>query len=133
MLEITMMRSLLYVPGISERMILKARDSAADALILDLEDGVSPNQKREARATVVRLLNEIDFGGEEIFVPPPVHVEICGLDGSGLDLSDQYAELVTIEVLLKMILELVEIGNGRGILNSAGSGHLFQIRAARSR
>jgi citrate lyase beta subunit len=68
MLEITMMRSLLYVPGISERMILKARDSAADGLILDLEDGVAPNQKFEARATVARLLNEVDFGGKEIFV-----------------------------------------------------------------
>ena len=63
-----MMRSLLYVPGISERMILKASDSAADGLILDLEDGVAPNQKLEARATVVRSLNEIDFGGKEIFV-----------------------------------------------------------------
>ncbi|HEY7182597.1 MAG TPA: CoA ester lyase [Blastocatellia bacterium] len=63
-----MMRSLLYVPGISERMILKARDSAADGLILDLEDGVAPNQKLEARATVVRLLSEIDFGGKEILV-----------------------------------------------------------------
>jgi len=68
MREKTMIRSLLYVPGISERMILKARDSAADALILDLEDGVAPNQKLDARATVVRLLNEIDFGGKEIFV-----------------------------------------------------------------
>jgi citrate lyase beta subunit len=62
------MRSLLYVPGISERMILKARDSAADGLILDLEDGVAPNQKLEARVTVVRLLNEVDFGDKEIFV-----------------------------------------------------------------
>jgi (3S)-malyl-CoA thioesterase len=68
MMEIMMIRSLLYIPGISERMILKARDSAADALIFDLEDGVAPNQKLEARATVVRLLNEIDFGGKEIFV-----------------------------------------------------------------
>ncbi len=63
-----MMRSLLYVPGISERMILKARDSAADALILDLEDAVTPDRKLEARETVVRLLGEIDFGDKEIFV-----------------------------------------------------------------
>ena len=63
-----MMRSLLYVPGISERMILKARDSAADGLILDLEDAITPDQKLEARATVVRLLGELDFGGKEIFV-----------------------------------------------------------------
>lgn len=62
------MRSLLYVPGISERMILKARDTAADALILDLEDAIAPEQKLEARATVARLLGEIDFGGKEIFV-----------------------------------------------------------------
>ncbi len=66
--EIKIMRSLLYVPGISDRMILKARESAADALILDLEDAIAPNQKLEARATVVRLLNEVDFGGKEIFV-----------------------------------------------------------------
>jgi citrate lyase beta subunit len=68
MWEIPMMRSLLYVPGISERMILKARDSAADGLIFDLEDAVTPDRKLEARATVVRLLGEIDFGGKEIFV-----------------------------------------------------------------
>jgi citrate lyase beta subunit len=68
MRETMMMRSLLYVPGISERMILKARDSAADGLIFDLEDAIAPDQKLEARATVVRLLGEIDFGGKEIFV-----------------------------------------------------------------
>lgn len=62
------MRSLLYVPGISEQMILKARDSAADGLILDLEDAIAPDRKLEARATVVRLLGEVDFGAKEIFV-----------------------------------------------------------------
>lgn len=61
------MRSLLYVPGISERMILKARGTSADALIFDLEDGVAPDQKLEARATVARLLGEIDFGSKQIF------------------------------------------------------------------
>jgi citrate lyase beta subunit len=62
------MRSLLYVPGISDRMILKARDTAADGLILDLEDAITPAQKLEARATVTHLLNEVDFGNKEIFV-----------------------------------------------------------------
>jgi citrate lyase subunit beta/citryl-CoA lyase len=62
------MRSLLYVPGISERMILKARDSAADALILDLEDAIAPEQKGEARATVARILREVNFGDKEVFV-----------------------------------------------------------------
>jgi citrate lyase subunit beta/citryl-CoA lyase len=49
-------------------MILKARDLAADALILDLEDAIAPDQKVEARTTVVRLLREVDFGEKEVFV-----------------------------------------------------------------
>jgi citrate lyase beta subunit len=49
-------------------MILKACDSAADALILDLEDAIAPDRKLEARATVARALREIDFGGKEVFV-----------------------------------------------------------------
>ncbi len=64
----TTIRSLLYVPGVSERMILKARDSAADALILDLEDAIAPDQKIAARTTVARALREVDFTGQEIFV-----------------------------------------------------------------
>jgi citrate lyase subunit beta/citryl-CoA lyase len=63
-----MRRSLLYVPGVSERMVLKARESAADALVLDLEDGVAPEKKLEARAIVARLLREVDVGNKEVFV-----------------------------------------------------------------
>jgi citrate lyase subunit beta/citryl-CoA lyase len=62
------MRSLLYVPGISERMILKARATAADGVILDLEDAIAPEQKLAARATVARLLREVDFGDKSVFV-----------------------------------------------------------------
>src|SRR5918993_177862 len=43
------MRSLLFVPGDDERKIAKALDSAADALILDLEDAVAPQRKAAAR------------------------------------------------------------------------------------
>ncbi len=43
------MRSLLFVPGDDQRKIAKALDSAADALILDLEDAVAPSRKPAAR------------------------------------------------------------------------------------
>lgn len=43
------MRSLLFVPGDDERKITKALESAADALILDLEDAVAPQRKMAAR------------------------------------------------------------------------------------
>ena len=62
------MRSLLFVPGVSEKMMLKARDAEADALILDLEDAVSLDRKIEARQTVMRMLGEVDFGNKPVFV-----------------------------------------------------------------
>jgi citrate lyase subunit beta / citryl-CoA lyase len=50
------LRSLLFVPGDSERKQAKALASAADALILDLEDSVSAAQLPAARARVAQLL-----------------------------------------------------------------------------
>jgi citrate lyase subunit beta/citryl-CoA lyase len=42
-------RSWLFVPADSERKIMKALDSEADAVIFDLEDSVAPAQKKTAR------------------------------------------------------------------------------------
>ncbi|GMR17601.1 MAG: CoA ester lyase [Gammaproteobacteria bacterium] len=42
-------RSFLFVPADSERKLAKARDSAADALILDLEDSVASAARPQAR------------------------------------------------------------------------------------
>lgn len=44
------LRSLLFVPADSERKLAKAVDSAADVLILDLEDSVAEGRKPVARA-----------------------------------------------------------------------------------
>jgi citrate lyase subunit beta / citryl-CoA lyase len=52
------LRSWLFVPGDSERKLLKSSETAADALILDLEDSVSPPRKAAARTLVrERLLS----------------------------------------------------------------------------
>ena len=52
------LRSLLFVPGDSERKFAKARGVGADALILDLEDSVAPSMKATARAMVAALLDD---------------------------------------------------------------------------
>jgi citrate lyase subunit beta/citryl-CoA lyase len=44
------MRSLLFVPGDSDRKQAKSLDSGADALLLDLEDSVAAQSKPKARA-----------------------------------------------------------------------------------
>lgn len=46
------LRSLLFVPGDSERKLAKGQSSGADALILDLEDSVAPARKSVARGMV---------------------------------------------------------------------------------
>src|SRR5271156_1079356 len=52
------LRSLLFVPGDSERKFVKATGVGADALILDLEDSVAPPQKYAARGRVAELLSD---------------------------------------------------------------------------
>lgn len=51
-------RSLLFSPGSSAKMLAKAQQSEADALIFDLEDAVAPHMRDEARRTVAEALAE---------------------------------------------------------------------------
>jgi citrate lyase subunit beta/citryl-CoA lyase len=50
------MRSLLFVPGNSAKMMAKATSSGADVLIFDLEDAVHPDAKPAARQLVAEAL-----------------------------------------------------------------------------
>ena len=51
-------RSLLFVPGDSEKKLERALDAGADALILDLEDSVALPRKAAARALVAEFLEQ---------------------------------------------------------------------------
>lgn len=63
------LRSLLFVPGDSERKLEKAIESPADALILDLEDAVAPSRTQLARELVREyLLSRRDRGHQELWV-----------------------------------------------------------------
>lgn len=55
-------RSMLYIPGSKERAIDKARGLPVDAVIFDLEDAVSPEEKTRARDTLGAALAEGGFG-----------------------------------------------------------------------
>jgi citrate lyase subunit beta/citryl-CoA lyase len=50
-------RSLLFLPASNPRAIAKARESAADLVILDLEDAVKPDDKLAARKAAVETLD----------------------------------------------------------------------------
>jgi (3S)-malyl-CoA thioesterase len=55
-------RSVLYIPGSRARALEKAQGLAADAIIFDLEDAVTPEEKPAARALLVETLAKADYG-----------------------------------------------------------------------
>ncbi|PCH83886.1 MAG: CoA ester lyase [Piscirickettsiaceae bacterium] len=57
----TLHRSVLFVPGSEQKRIEKAANIAADILVFDLEDAVSPAEKTVARQRVVDALTSPDF------------------------------------------------------------------------
>ncbi len=61
-------RSYLFVPGDRDDMLAKATVRGADALIIDLEDAVAPDQKLDARINVSRWLAAQAGDGPEIWV-----------------------------------------------------------------
>lgn len=62
------LRSLLFVPGDSERKFAKGRDAGADVLILDLEDAVAPAMKAAARDMVAAWLADAPAIAASLFV-----------------------------------------------------------------
>jgi (3S)-malyl-CoA thioesterase len=56
------LRSVLYIPGSKPRALEKARTLAVDAIIFDLEDAVSPDEKTTSRATLAEALSQGGYG-----------------------------------------------------------------------
>ena len=61
-------RSVLYMPGINQRALDKAKTIPADSLILDLEDSVAPDAKEEARPQVCEAVKAGGYGGRELVI-----------------------------------------------------------------
>lgn len=58
-------RALLYMPGDNWKMITKSITLGVDSICMDMEDGTAVNKKTEARATIAKALQELDFGVSE--------------------------------------------------------------------
>ena len=55
------LRSMLFIPGDSEKKLGNADGAGADGLILDLEDSVAPQNKAAARDLVPAFMRELTF------------------------------------------------------------------------
>ena len=63
-----MRRSMLFLPGNNPNMLINGSCLGADAVIFDLEDAVSPDEKDAARILVRNTMRYMDFRGCEIIV-----------------------------------------------------------------
>ncbi|MDO7843066.1 HpcH/HpaI aldolase/citrate lyase family protein [Sphingomonas immobilis] len=61
-------RSMLYIPGDKARALEKARGLACDAIIFDLEDAVSPENKGLARETIAQAVAAGGYGECELIL-----------------------------------------------------------------
>lgn len=78
-------RSELAVPGSNPRMIEKAAASNADAVFLDLEDAVAPDDKEQARKNIIEALHDLDWSGK-----------CMSIRMNGLDSHYAYRDLVEV-------------------------------------
>lgn len=61
-------RSLMFVPGHNEKLMLSASRSSADILLMDIEDSVQPvSNKQKARNLIIKMLSEGYFKDRIIF------------------------------------------------------------------
>lgn len=74
-------RSLLFLPASNPRAIAKARRSAADLVVLDLEDAVKPEDKEEARRAAVEAVRQ------EWPMPVAIRLNGAGTEWHSLDLD----------------------------------------------
>jgi len=80
-------RSELAVPGSNPALFEKALTSDVDYVFLDLEDAVAPGDKVEARANVIRALNDLDWRG---------HGKTISVRINGLDTHYMYRDVVEV-------------------------------------
>ena len=66
--ELRPRRSVLYMPASNERALEKARSIPCDALILDLEDAVAPDDKVAARDAACAAASSGDYGRREVTI-----------------------------------------------------------------
>jgi len=109
-------RSVLYMPGSNPRALEKARGLAADALIFDLEDAVSPDAKEGARGIIAEAVAAGGYGKRELI-----------LRTNGLDTAWGHGDLVAAAkmavhgVLLPKVESAATVRQAAAILDKAGA------------
>jgi len=135
-------RSWMFVPGHRQRMIDKALGLNADALMLDIEDGVAPSEKDTARRQIAAALEHAGRGGRRpgryvrvnAVGHERMHADLAavlrpGLDGLVLPKVESPEQVRVVEELLARrereaglregaVRLLIAVESPRGLLNA---------------
>jgi len=129
-------RSILFVPADKPERIEKAATLSTDVVVIELEDGVSPENKDFARIEAGRMIEQVDFGNKEVALRVNRISTLHGLeDVNALAKWPKKPDLVLLpkvesagevriydDLISQMKAELefmVMIESSRGILNAA--------------
>lgn len=116
-MDMTRLRSLLYLPANRASAIAKARTLASDAVILDLEDAVQPDAKAQARAAAVAAALAGGWGSRLLFC----RVNAIGTPWHADDMAaahvDGFAGIVVPKIdTAAQAAQVVAHGGGRPVL-----------------
>lgn len=116
------MRSLLEVPILNEKFWSKVPSSPADAIMIDLEDSATPNNKAAVRDKIVEALKDrAYFGGRHVVVrinnlaTPWGRDDIAALNKIGGDFMICYPKVETAEELAEVRSLLSPAKGERGL------------------
>ena len=144
-----MRRSMLFLPGNNPNMLINGNCLGADAVIFDLEDAVSPDQKDAARILVRNTMRYMDFRTCEIIVrinsidtpywkqdidqilPQKPGLILLPKTGSAQDVLETDAYITQVEAKLGM--EKNTVGLMPLIETALGVENAFQIASATKR
>jgi citrate lyase subunit beta/citryl-CoA lyase len=112
------LRSLLFVPGDSDRKFARAKECGADALIFDLEDSVAVSEKASARAHVAGLIEPAAYRAWTCIV------RVNALD-TGLTLED-------LAAVVKPGLDALLIPKVNGVADLERIGHYLDALEAKA-
>jgi citrate lyase subunit beta/citryl-CoA lyase len=97
-------RSALYLPASNLKAIAKAQTLSCDTVILDLEDGVSPDAKELARHQAVEAVRQRSFGARNVVI------RINGLDTDwGADDIDAASAVSPDAILVPKINSIADV------------------------
>jgi citrate lyase beta subunit len=119
-------RALLYMPGDDWKKITKALTLGVDCICMDMEDGVALNRKSEARATIAKALQELDFGASE-------KLARINAVGSGLEQDDIEAVLPYRPegIVIPKVESLEQIRWGSELIESAELTNGWPVNSVR--